>query len=470
MHIKKIGNYKIDCELFKKNLAAETQLLKEWFAKDCFKSESINGGAEIEFLILDKDYRLSPHNLFFTRKLNIQELVREAGTTQLEINTPVFPLKENFLSLLHQSILAIWNKCCEMALNSQHHLALIGSIPQADPALFSHLYITPEKIYILMNEFVAKYRKGEPLSIHINGAKESLLLYPESLAIEGLICSLQLHLEVPQHQLTHYFNIIQLLSAPLLALSSNSPYFCGKHLWSETRISIFEQLYTFPFPLQKTVFLEPNYVQNTLFSIFKNNLNNFPYLLPLAAYKESINQMFHVRCQNSCIFRWNRPILDFNRQNEPFLRIEHRVLSSGPTVVDMIANAAFFYGITYYYANNPPSLSSLISHNSILKNFYESARYGLEARLNWSSGKIKASTLLKNLLPLASKGLEDLGVNTLEAHFYLDIIKTRLDRNQNGSIWQENYLAKHKNDFNSLLEQYIKNQYSEIPVAEWSLN
>ncbi len=462
-------NYIVDCELFEKKLIAETLLLEEWFAKDYFKYEAMKAGAEIEFLVLNKEYQLTPDNLFFTKKLNNQELVREAGTTQLEINTPVLFLKDNFLSSLHQSILTTWNKCCETAFNSQHHLVLMGSIPYADSAFFSHLYITPENIFVLMDEFVAKYRNGESLSVHIKGKKENLSLYPESLAIEGLICSLQLHLEVPKHQLTHYFNIIQILSAPLLALSSNSPYFCGKRLWSETRISIFEQLYTFPFPLQKTVFFEPNYLQETLFPIFKNNFKNFPYLLPLVAYKEPIHHMFHVRCQNSCLFRWNRPILDFNPQHEPYLRIEHRVLSSGPTIVDMVANAAFFYGITYYYVNNPPSLTSLIPQESILKNFYESARYGLEARLNWSHGKIKASTLLKNLLPLAFKGLEEMGIAPLEARFYLDIIKTRLDRNQNGSIWQEKFLRKHHNDFNSLLEQYVKNQYSETPVAEWSL-
>ncbi|QMT59833.1 glutamate-cysteine ligase family protein [Legionella sp. PC997] len=470
MHIKKMEEYKVDCELFEKNLIAETLLLEEWFAKDYFKYEAMKAGAEIEFLILDKHYQLTPDNLFFTKKIRIQELVQEAGRSQLEINVPVLPLKDDFLSKLHQSILTIWNKCCETAFNSQHHLALIGSIPQVDPAFFSPLYITPQNIFILMDEFVAKYRNGESLSIHLEGEKENLRLFPESLAIEGLICSLQLHLEVPNRQSTHYFNIIQILSAPLLALSSNSPYFAGKRLWSETRIGIFEQLYTFPLPLKKTVFFEPNYFKENLFPIFKNNFKNFPYLLPLASYKDPINNMFHVRCQNSCIFRWNRPILDFNQQHEPYLRIEHRVLSSGPTIIDMVANAAFFYGITFHYANHLPSLSSLIHQESSLKNFYEAARFGLEARLNWSHGKIKASTLLKDLLPLALKGLEELGINHLEARFYLDIIKTRLERNQNGSIWQEQYLAKHNNNFNSLLEQYVKNQYSETPVAEWSLD
>lgn len=470
MHIKNFKNYKIDCELFEKNLIAETQLLKKWFTKSCFKSESMNAGAEIEFLILDKDYQLSPHNLFFTKQLKNKELVREAGTTQLEIDTPVFPLKDNFLSLLHQNILATWNQCRELALNSQHHLALIGSMPQNDPSFFKLFYITPKNIFILMNELVAKYRKGVPMCIHIKGIKENLLLFPESLAIEGLICSLQLHIEVPQHQLAHYFNIIQILSAPLLALSSNSPYFGGKHLWSETRIGIFEQLYTFPFSLHKTVFFEPNYLQDTLFPIFKNNIKNFPYLLPLATSEEPIDNMFHVRCQNSCIFRWNRPILAFNKQNEPYLRIEHRILSTGPTVVDMIANAAFFYGITYYFANKLPPLTNLITHEFILKNFYAAARDGLEAKLSWNTGKIKANTLLKTLLPLAFKGLKDLGINATDAHLYLDIIKTRLDKNQNGSMWQEKYLMKYKNDFNGLMEQYIKNQYSETPVADWSLN
>ncbi|MCW8418655.1 glutamate-cysteine ligase family protein [Fluoribacter dumoffii] len=467
MKINKIENYQIDKELFKKYLVVETQLLEQWFSKDYFKFETLNAGAEIEFLILDSKYQLSPHNLFFTNKLKSQPVVREAGTAQLEINTPVFPLQDNFLSLLHRNVLSTWKECCNVARTTQHNLALIGSIPQADPAFFKLLNCTPENLFLLMNDVATQYRQGKPLSIHMKGKRDTLQFHPESLAMEGLICSLQLHLQVPPHQLTRYFNIIQLLSAPLLALSSNSSYFCGKNLWSETRIGIFEQLYTFPSPLKHTVFFEPHYFQDTLFPIFLNNIG-FPYLLPLAAYEEPRNHMFHVRCQNSCIFRWNRPILAFNNENEPYLRIENRILSTGPTVVDMIANAAFFYGITYYLANNSPFPDTLVSNESLIKNFYAAARHGLDATLHWNNHQIQTNTLLKTLFPLAVKGLQDLGINSVDVHFYLDIIKTRLDKKQNGSIWQEKYLQKHNNDFDSLIEKYVKNQYSETPVGDWN--
>ncbi|STY29299.1 Glutamate-cysteine ligase family 2(GCS2) [Legionella wadsworthii] len=468
MHIKEFEKYTIDCELFEKYLIAETQLLKEWFHKKYFKSQNMKAGAEIEFLILDENYQLSPHNLFFTQKLENQKLVREAGTAQLEINTPVFSLEDNFLSSLHQSISTIWNNCCEIARQSQHHLALIGSMPQNDHSCFKLFYITPKNIFMLMNELVGKYRKNLPLCVHINGKGEDLVLFPESLAMEGLICSFQLHLEVPFNQILEYYNLVQILSAPLLALSSNSPYFCGKHVWSETRIGIFEQLYSFPAPFQKTVFFEPDYLQNSLFPMFEKNIN-FPHLLPLAAQEEPVDTMFHVRCQNSCVFRWNRPILAFNEDNEPYLRIEHRVLSTGPTVVDMIANAAFFYGITYYFANKSPSLTHSIPREFLIKNFYAAAHDGLNANLKWINGHIKALDLLKSFIPLAFRGLEIMGINTMDANFYLNIIKQRLDKNQNGSIWQEKFLSKHANDFNGLLEQYIVNQYSETPVSDWSL-
>lgn len=67
MRIKKIENYKIDCELFKRNLIAETQILEKWFTKNYFKSELMNAGAEIEFLILDEEYQLTPHNIFLLK-------------------------------------------------------------------------------------------------------------------------------------------------------------------------------------------------------------------------------------------------------------------------------------------------------------------------------------------------------------------------------------------------------------------
>lgn len=469
MFIKKLSQFKVDPNLFYQHLFLETQLLNTWIKENNFQRGELKGGGEIEFLILDKNYQLISQNELYVKNLKTPNVVLEAGSSQLEINTPVLPLTDNFLSTLHQCILTIWDKCCSQAKKNNHHLALIGTMPKVDEQFFFSRYITPQDDFLLMNESITQYRKGDPLLINLKGPKEKLRLSPPSLAIEGLLCSFQLHLEVPSTQLTHYYNIIQILSAPLLALSSNAPFFYGKKLWCESRIGIFEQIYKFPPPFHNTVFLEPNYFHESIFPIFEKNLKDYPYLLPIVAFKEPIDNMFHLRCQNSCIFRWNRPILDFNKQHEPFFRIEHRALSTGPTVVDMIANTAFFYGIVYYFANTSVSLSSLVNPKNMLYNFYEAARFGLSAQLKWNGSSTESATLLNNLLPLALQGLKKLGINSLDAEYYLNIIKTRLASKQNGCAWQQKYISKNNNDFEGMLAQYIKNQYSETPVGEWEI-
>ncbi|RUR11301.1 hypothetical protein [Legionella sp. km772] len=351
MHLCKNKNYEVSPQLFKTYLTKETKLLEKWFDKKYFSNQGFQAGTEIEFLMLDKNYQLSPHNGSFVKQLNEPLVDLEAGVSQIEMNSPALAINGDFLSSLHRTSLSLWEKCCTLAQKENYHLALIGSMPHAAKNCANWDYITPQDDYYLMNARTLEHSKNKTLSIDIIGPGDDLHLKPQSLAIEGLICSFQLHLAVQQKQAAAYYNAIQSLSAPLLALSSNAPYFFKKHTWSESRIAIFEQLYHFPFPCKDTVFFEPQFLKNSLFELFQKNIQNYPFLVPIID-DEFKDHMSHVRRQNSCIFRWNRPIIDFNQQDQPYLRIEHRSLSSGPTIIDMIANAAFFYGIVYYFVTH----------------------------------------------------------------------------------------------------------------------
>ena len=54
-------------------------------------------------------------------------------------------------------------------------------------------------------------------------------------------------------------------------------------------------------------------------------------------------RLSELRLHNGTIYRWNRPVYDVV-DGRPHLRVENRVLPAGPTVVDMMANSAFYYG------------------------------------------------------------------------------------------------------------------------------
>ncbi len=51
-----------------------------------------------------------------------------------------------------------------------------------------------------------------------------------------------------------------------------------------------------------------------------------------------------LRLHNGTIYRWTRPCYGIC-EGKPHLRIENRILPAGPTIVDEIANAAFWFGL-----------------------------------------------------------------------------------------------------------------------------
>ena len=57
-----------------------------------------------------------------------------------------------------------------------------------------------------------------------------------------------------------------------------------------------------------------------------------------------------MRLHNGAIWRWVRPLIGFDADGHAHMRLEQRVLPSGPTVLDMVANAAFYYGLVHALA------------------------------------------------------------------------------------------------------------------------
>ena len=71
---------------------------------------------------------------------------------------------------------------------------------------------------------------------------------------------------------------------------------------------------------------------------------------------EPVELLPHVRLHNGTIWRWNRPLIGFDETGRPHVRVEHRVMPAGPTLIDMLANIAFAAGLIEFLAKNfdPP--------------------------------------------------------------------------------------------------------------------
>jgi gamma-glutamyl:cysteine ligase YbdK (ATP-grasp superfamily) len=293
--------------------------------------------------------------------------------------------------------------------------------------------------------------------------------------LESAATSLQLHLKVDADTAVRYYNAAQIVAAPMVAAAANSPYLFGRDLWDETRIPLFEQSVEVGGfagasrgPLRRVSF-GTGYAKDSLFECFAENQQHFPVLLPIS-YAAPAAELRHLRLHNGTIWRWNRPLIGFDSDGTPHLRIEHRVLPAGPTVVDSIASAAFFYGLVHALAVRAAAPESQLPFATARDNFYAAARDGLDAQITWLEGRRQPaqSLLLDQLIPLARFGLGLLEIDPAERDVFLDIVKQRIRNACTGCNWQRAWVARHGRDMQALTEAYYERQQRGEPVHTWN--
>ena len=272
----------------------------------------------------------------------------------VELNVDPQALNDKALSRLHQGLQQTWDDCQRVAAGLHARLVMTGILPSVSQQDLTLANMSELKRYRALNEQVLRLREGKPLMLDIHG-REHLNLSHQDVMLESAATSLQLHLKVAVEDAVRYYNAAQIVSAPLVAASGNSPFLFGRQLWDETRIPLFEQSVEVGGfagasrgPVRRVSF-GTGYAKESLFECFVENEQHFPVLLPIQ-FDEPGREMRHLRLHNGTIWRWNRPLVGYDDDGTPHLRIEHRVLPAGPTVIDSIASAAFFYGLVHALA------------------------------------------------------------------------------------------------------------------------
>jgi len=222
-------------------------------------------------------------------------------------------------------------------------------------------------------------------------------------------------------------------------------------------------------PLRRVTF-GSGYARSSLYECFLENQQHYPVLLPMR-FNEGVERMAHLRLHNGTIWRWNRPLIGFDYDGIPHLRIEHRVAPGGPTITDVIANAAFFFGLMQAWMSADTPIETRIAFSQARDNFYAASRQGLNASVIWCDahrGSLRA-LLLDELLPLARCGLATLEIDAVDSEHYLGIIEARARRSSTGADWQRAWVARHGNDMAALTEAYCRHQQEGRPVHEWDV-
>lgn len=464
-----------DFETFRQALRDETAQLQACFAQRHFAEAHPVAGFELEAWLVDAELRPAPLNQAFLSRFNNPLASPELASFNIEVNTEPRSLSGHVFSAMHQSLDDTWRQIRNTAAAIGADVIMCGILPTVRDADLTLANMSRMERYRALNREVLTRRKGKPLVLDINGVQHLKVTHYDVM-LESAATSFQIHMQVNQAQAVRYYNANLILSAPMVALCANSPYLFGKDLWDETRIPLFEQAVAIGGydgaafgPIRRVTF-GAGYVRESLFECFQENLDHYPVLLPVALDRHD-GTLPHLRLHNGTIWRWNRPLIGFDAQGQAHLRIEHRVIPSGPSTLDAIANAAFYYGVVTALSAQPLAAESALAFDRARDNFYRAAQLGLRAQLHWLDGKAhNARELLQGvLLPMAYQGLQTLGIADSDAREYLDIIAGRLHTSTNGAAWQRAFVKKNGADMRALTQAYQEQQNSGQPVHEWKI-
>jgi len=464
---------KSDYQQFVSQLTEETAILKSWFDNHRFSTAPLMAGYELEAWLINRTGNPVAINETFLEKANNTLLTPELARFNIELNVEPEQLSHNVLSTFEHKLDKLWQQCSATARSLDSHILGIGILPTLEDSDLTLDNISLLDRYKALNEQVLRQRNGLEIKLNING-EDHLRVSHKDVMLEAAATSLQIHIQVPQDVAARYYNASVLLSAPMVAVSGNSPCLFGQRLWQETRIPVFEQAVptggyggAASGPVHRVSF-GTDFVRDSIYECFQENLDHFPVLLPVH-YQSAPHEVRHLRLHNGTIWRWNRPLIGFDEDDTPHLRIEHRVCASAPTTIDNVANIAFYFGLVHYYATaeQPPEHS--IPFADAKNNFYRAAQLGLKYKTSWLSKKTDTlqKIILNKLLIEAETGLYKLGINQQDSQRYLSVIEQRVASNRTGSQWQLNFLNTHQDNRTQLTLNYLKNQTSGQPVHEW---
>jgi len=460
-----VGFTREDMARFAARLDEETALARALFAERMPSLAGHTLGFEIEAWIVDHNYFPAPINQALLEAIDHPLVVPELSRYNVELNCAPLALEGGVLDRAAGALSELWSKCNEVAHRLDANMVMIGTLPTVRDEDLTLANMSPLNRYYALNAEVLRRREGRPLRVDIAG-RDHLVSEHRDVMLEAATTSFQVHLKAPADLAHLYYNASVAASGPVMAACGNAPFLFGKSLWEETRIPLFEQ--SVVVPGAKRVGMGSGYLSASCLDAFEENRRDYPILLPMS-FDDAPSALRHMRLHNGTIWRWNRPLIGFDDDGAPHLRIEHRILPAGPTIADMMANTAFYLGLARHLAASGGLGAGGLSHDDALRNFYAAARLGLDAELVWpGAGALRAERLLLDrLIPAARQGLADLGVDDSSGR--LDLIATRVATRQTGAQWQRRALEARGGDIYEMMAAYCERQRSGAPVHQWEV-
>jgi len=476
---------------FMKALLRDVTALEYMLDNDWFESDTIRIGAEQELCLVDSTtYKPKPIAMEVIEKLNLPWLETELARFNLETNVTPQVFSGDCFHQVEKEIRSNLKELNAGLSEMGARMVLTGILPTLRKFHLDMEYITPMTRYSALMEAINDQLQAQSYELRLTGIDE-LSLRHDSPMLEACNTSFQVHLQVAPSDFVKLYNISQVLVAPVMATSANSPIVFGKRLWHESRIALFQQAldtrssHDHLRERAPRVNFGVDWLKDSILEIYKEDIARFRVLLSAdikedsqALIKENkVPKLRALQVHNSTVYRWNRPCYGVSDNGKPHLRIENRVLPAGPTILDEVSNSAFWLGAMTGYGNAYDDITQKMSFAEARDNFFKAARYGIDTKFTWlNDQKVSAQDLILNeMIPMAEEGLKSRNVETADIDKYLGVIKERTKQHTTGARWMlrsfTDLIDKVPRDeaVSILTATMVKNQEESKPVHEWQL-
>lgn len=431
---------------FLKHLLHDVEAIERMLANGQFESGITRIGAEQEFCLVDKYFKPSLNSLQVLEKIDDPHFTPELARYNLEINLDPLELGKDCFSKMEKQLIDLLEKAKVAAESFKEKIILTGILPTIDYRAVQIEYMTPKPRYAALANIMSELR-GADFELNITGVDE-LILSHNNILFEACNTSFQCHLQIEPNEFANMYNWAQMLSGPVLSICANSPLLVGKHLWAETRIPLFQQSidtrgkgYHLRESAQRVTF--GNRWVEDVTDVYKNDIARHTLLFMTDIKNDSLDtldkgkipKLEALQLHNGTIYKWNRLCYGIS-DGVPHLRIENRYIPSGPTVIDEIANLAFWVGLMNNMPENYRNNWKELSFDEVKENFKKAAMWGIQSGMVWDGKYMAASSLiLDKLIPMAREGLEKKGIKDSDIDRYLSIIEARASQYSTGSRW-----------------------------------
>lgn len=387
---------------FVRSLLNDIQSLQYMLDHDWFESDIVRMGAEQEMALVHRD-TLKPATVavqVLDELAQYDWLTSELAAFNLEVNLTPYELTGNCFSRTEGELLNHLDIIRKHLHSLNTDLVLTGILPTLRKNDLVMENLTPKDRYYALMAALKEMQLGHAFELRLTGIDE-LLVKHDSPLLEACNTSFQIHLQVAPKSFVQMYNIAQALTAPVLAVAANSPIVFGRRLWHESRIALFQQSidtrssHDHMRERSPRVQFGHGWLRDSIMNIYKEDIARFRVLINSDDPEDSMEMVRQGRVpklralqvHNSTVYRWNRPCYGISDTGKPHLRIENRVIPSGPTVLDEVANAAFWLGAMTEMGHTIEDVTKRVSWEDVRDNFGKVARFGIDTQLNWFDEK-----------------------------------------------------------------------------------